>query len=301
MEVKELYCNEYLSKIREPLDDNKYIKWYIALCRKAAIRSKTRNKAIELLGYVETHHIVPKSFGMGGEKDSNNKVHFTLREHFVSHKLLVKSFNGTEYEKTCKMAIFFFTRKNKTKKEVLSSKDYEFVRRCRVNLTKGIPRSEETKNKIRKSAKGRTFSEDHRMKLSLSHKGKPSKVVWNDEARQRFGIMMLGQKHSDKTKESMSKSQKKRFIDREYKELLSVKSHKALKEKRESFFTVQATDPNRKVTFHHNAIYFCKSMDISDHTAIHHFLRKKDGVIVDRGRFKGWVFKKVNIPRESNV
>ncbi|MCQ2209559.1 MAG: HNH endonuclease [Paludibacteraceae bacterium] len=41
-----------------------------------------------IVGYFETHHIVPKSFGGGNNKE--NLVKLTAREHFICHWLLVK-------------------------------------------------------------------------------------------------------------------------------------------------------------------------------------------------------------------
>ena len=41
-------------------------------------------------GYVERHHIIPKS--IGGSNDSDNLVALTAREHFIAHLLLSKMF-----------------------------------------------------------------------------------------------------------------------------------------------------------------------------------------------------------------
>jgi hypothetical protein len=47
-------------------------------------RAKTRS----LVGYSETHHIVPKC--MGGNDDKHNLVELTPEEHYLAHQLLVK-------------------------------------------------------------------------------------------------------------------------------------------------------------------------------------------------------------------
>ena len=39
-------------------------------------------------GYVEVHHIIPKSHG--GSDDNSNLVKLTAREHYIAHLLLVK-------------------------------------------------------------------------------------------------------------------------------------------------------------------------------------------------------------------
>ena len=58
--------------------NNKYYKWYDQLIDRA------RNRTIE--GYVERHHIVPKS--LGGTDEKSNLVKLTAREHLIAHMLL---------------------------------------------------------------------------------------------------------------------------------------------------------------------------------------------------------------------
>jgi len=49
-------------------------------------------KSREVVGYVEVHHIVPKS--MGGTNSDDNLVSLTAREHFLVHWLLFKIYNS---------------------------------------------------------------------------------------------------------------------------------------------------------------------------------------------------------------
>ena len=49
-----------------------------------------KRQAIEPCGYVEKHHIVPKS--LGGSNDASNLVKLTAREHFIAHLLLSKMY-----------------------------------------------------------------------------------------------------------------------------------------------------------------------------------------------------------------
>jgi hypothetical protein len=69
---------------------NKYFKWYSQICSRAYTRSRTKKEAKFLLGYVENHHILPKSYRMGGYNESDNIVQLTAREHLICHKLLVR-------------------------------------------------------------------------------------------------------------------------------------------------------------------------------------------------------------------
>jgi len=58
--------------------DNKYRKWYDQIIDRARNRTLT--------GYVERHHIVPRS--LGGTDDPGNLVNLTAREHLICHMLL---------------------------------------------------------------------------------------------------------------------------------------------------------------------------------------------------------------------
>lgn len=58
---------------------NKYTQCYYNIVNRA--------KAREQLGYVEKHHIIPKS--LGGKDTADNLVKLTAREHFICHWLNV--------------------------------------------------------------------------------------------------------------------------------------------------------------------------------------------------------------------
>lgn len=111
----------YLTKIREISLNNKYTDWYVSICQKAQVRAANRQTAKKLLGVVEGHHILPKSFSLGGEKDPANYAYLTSREHFICHLLLTKMFND---KLRCKMtyAMTCFHRKSLTR--ILTSKQY---------------------------------------------------------------------------------------------------------------------------------------------------------------------------------
>jgi hypothetical protein len=69
--------------------DNKYSVAYFKLVNRAKSRA--------LAGYVEKHHIIPKS--LGGKNTQDNLVNLTAKEHFVCHLLLTKCLEGTEKAK----------------------------------------------------------------------------------------------------------------------------------------------------------------------------------------------------------
>ena len=57
-----------------------------------ALVHKAKNRLVE--GYVEQHHILPRS--MGGSNDAENLVSLTAREHFLAHWLLFKVYRSKE-------------------------------------------------------------------------------------------------------------------------------------------------------------------------------------------------------------
>lgn len=84
----------------------------------------SRAKSRHLDGYVEKHHIVPRC--LGGSDDKDNLVALTYREHFLCHKLLCKMHPGN-----LKLiyAISFMIYSSKTNKRLVTSKDFDYVKR----------------------------------------------------------------------------------------------------------------------------------------------------------------------------
>lgn len=67
---------------------------YLLLCEQFA-GYKNKAEAKEALGVnVEAHHILPKAFKLGGEKDKANITYLPLLEHRHAHKLLKDMFEG---------------------------------------------------------------------------------------------------------------------------------------------------------------------------------------------------------------
>ena len=62
-----------------------YQKLYTSLISKAKQRER-------IIGYYETHHIVPKA--LGGTNNKNNLVDLSAREHCIAHLLLAKIHGG---------------------------------------------------------------------------------------------------------------------------------------------------------------------------------------------------------------
>lgn len=81
----------YIDIVRKLALNNKYTTWYCNIIINAQQR--------DIEGYVEKHHILPKSFNMGGEKDCDNIVKLTAREHYVVHLCAIKMFTAQQKQK----------------------------------------------------------------------------------------------------------------------------------------------------------------------------------------------------------
>lgn len=68
---------------------NKYTNWYNAIINRALTRERPN-------GYVEKHHILPKS--LGGSNDISNLVILTAKEHYIVHHLLTKMVSNTSLQ-----------------------------------------------------------------------------------------------------------------------------------------------------------------------------------------------------------
>ena len=71
---------------------NKYHDWYYSIINRAQTRASSREEAKSILGYVESHHVIPKT--LGGDNSIENRAYLTAREHFICHYLLTKFTQG---------------------------------------------------------------------------------------------------------------------------------------------------------------------------------------------------------------
>jgi hypothetical protein len=203
-------------------------------------------------GYVEVHHIIPKS--MGGSNNKTNLVTLTGKEHFLIHWLLYKIYKNQamafawsrmtsvkknnkrytsksfEYAKMAKskfMSILSKTRvvteetKEKCRKAKLG-KSYSDMGRSETPL-RNRPISDEHKEKISKGNKGNTYTEEQIKRFSESKKGelnpmygkKTSKEV-ADKIRQSMIGVNLGKKRTDEAirKQRETRKRNKEIINK---------------------------------------------------------------------------------------
>lgn len=79
-------------------------------------------------GYVESHHIVPKS--LGGTDERSNLVKLTAREHFICHLLLVRMLSGEDRKKMLFAAhnMMFWKSGDNQRSHKISSKIYQLLK-----------------------------------------------------------------------------------------------------------------------------------------------------------------------------
>jgi hypothetical protein len=108
---------------------NKYTSYYYNIIN--------ASKASPSQGYTEKHHIIPKS--LGGSNDPSNLVRLTARQHYVCHLLLTKMLPESQNQKKLLHAFSaFLMRASPTnKREKITSKQYEMLRKARSESAKG--------------------------------------------------------------------------------------------------------------------------------------------------------------------
>lgn len=169
----------YLEKLLSISNDNKYAKWYKAIITRAY---KNQEKFV---GYGEKHHVLPKSFKLGGEKDPFNIVKLSAREHYICHLLLARMFTGRLHFSMVNAAIFLkgLDAKGAADRRI-NSRLYEALKRELSRLSKTREFSKETLEKMSQSGKKRhkenPFSADTKEKLrkiNLSQNPRSMKIV----------------------------------------------------------------------------------------------------------------------------
>lgn len=204
---------------------NKYTTIYYNIIYRAQARPVATDT------YTEKHHIIPKS--LGGTNMSSNLVRLTAREHFICHLLLVKMLEGNAKHKIAFALNRMLISGKNHNRYTPSSRLYELSRKYRslaISYTHaGIPESIESNIKRSLSTKGiprGPKTEEHKKKLSLAKKGKPSKnkggttclkgLTYEEiygaeranQLKQLRSVHFTGRQFSDKTKELWSKNRK---------------------------------------------------------------------------------------------
>ena len=188
--------------------DNKYSHWYTRIVNNA------KNRMID--GYIEKHHIIPRS--LNGTDDKDNIVELTAREHFICHLLLTKMVTGHQKE-LMKFAVGKFIQTAPKQQRAFTSWEYKKIRETISQVRTGKKHSEETMKKMSEKDKGRTpwnkgitgiaHSEESNKKRSATLTGRKKPVGFGQkisDAKKGHKAGMSGKKHSEKTLQKMRQS-----------------------------------------------------------------------------------------------
>ena len=211
---------------------NKYQKWYDQLIDRA------RNRTIE--GYVERHHIVPKS--LGGTDEKSNLVKLTAREHLIAHMLLPRF---AENKKPMWQAVWMMMN---TQGRKLTGRLYEQARIEYRGICKGRKMSPETCAKISAARKGKKLSPETCAKMSDTRKGRKR----SPEFCAKISVVLKGIKKSPETLAKMSAAKKGRKKSPEHIAKISA-ARKGIKKSPEHIAKMSAARKGIKKTPEHIA------------------------------------------------
>lgn len=191
--------------------ENKYTKWYFALVTNAKQRIMT--------GYVEKHHIIPRT--LGGDDSADNLVVLSAREHFVAHLLLTKMVDDKYLLVKLKYAVGKFIQNSPVQHRKFTSWEYKKIRETISDVRTGKRHSDETKKKMSDRAIGRIpwnkgitgiiHSAESNRKRSETMKGrKMSEEFCAKLSKSKLGHKsgMTGLRHTAETKHKMSENMK---------------------------------------------------------------------------------------------
>ena len=188
--------NIYLEKVISIANQNKYTKYYSRIVENALKRPQDRKVLKEIFGYVESHHILPESFGLGGEKDKENLVLLTAKEHFIVHLCATKMFDSLLKQKM----IFAF-------RQLRAKNPYQEGRYMNARLYSLIKPNFKTYVRLYNKEKRVLLHESKANEIAEFEKLGWSRIM-TQEYKDSSMKCMKGKKHSDETKAKMSASQK---------------------------------------------------------------------------------------------
>lgn len=183
--------------------DNKYSKYYYNIIK--------RRKNNPSNGYVERHHIIPKS--LGGSNKKENIVALTAREHFICHRLLVKMTTGRDKMKMSFALRNIVNRENKHQQRYkISSRTYAAI----ISSTRhSISQYQTGENN---PYYGKKHSEEVRAKMRAKR------------ALQTPPMLGKNFHHSNETKEKLRLANKEQFKDSAQRELRRMHTLEQMKD-----------------------------------------------------------------------
>lgn len=272
------------------------------------IIDKAKNREIDKFEYYEKHHIIPKSLmnnsyciGILNEyyivgltkKTKSNIVKLTLREHYISHLLLVRIFSNNKdcYNKMLHAANFLTNRTDNSKQYAWQKTEYFKMLK---ETMKGKP----------SRAKGKKWSEEAKKnKSGINHvmKGKTYEELYGTEEANRLkklrGENRIGKKWDNKI---IQKFKNRQFSVETRNKISISKKGIPLKEetkiKLSEFFSNRDLNPHviqTQYLFYHidGGVEKCRKIDMKDKHGIKNINKIICGV---RQTCKGWCYKGEN-------
>jgi hypothetical protein len=171
----------WIEKIQEIALPNKYTKWYISIVGKTTPR----------IGVTEKHHILPRSFDLGGNTEKENLVELTTKEHFICHVLLTKMFPvGSVFRNKMIFALFNMRAKGpQHSKRYVTPRVYAKVkdewRKLQSDRQRRVMSDPEHRKRV--SEKRKQYWKDHPEKLrELTEKKIGRKKIVREDAKSKL-------------------------------------------------------------------------------------------------------------------
>lgn len=182
--------NIYIQRLQAISLPNKYTTWYLNIVQKALNRDS-------ISGYYEKHHILPKSFKMGGESDPINIVKLSAKEHYLCHRLLPLMIEHKSLKLKMACALLYMSYGNgQTPKHLPPSSTIENIKNKLSVLKRGI--------------KGKKWTEQQKLKLknrSSHNKGVPMTEEAKENLRIKRANQFIGPR-TETTKKKITKTLK---------------------------------------------------------------------------------------------
>lgn len=113
---------------------------------------------------IDKHHIIPKS--LNGSNEAENLIELSIREHFIAHLILWKTFGGS-----MAVAFWYFSGRKKFPFKI-SSRVYQTLKEEIVEIQKNRWKDEKYRENHSNKTKGRKLSEETKEKIREKHIGK---------------------------------------------------------------------------------------------------------------------------------
>lgn len=154
-------------------------------------------------GYIEKHHVFPRSFGGGA---GMNIIALTTEDHFFAHRLLAKIYGGKMWKAVYMMchAKGYAARGVCISRHVFGVARREWIKNNRGpgNPMFGKKHSSKTREKISDAHKGKKITQATREKLSAANRGKKL----SPEMRKKLIAANIGKKRTAETRRKISES-----------------------------------------------------------------------------------------------